>query len=197
MLLLLSCRRRRADAFGGGYRGVALAVAAVFAARLLATLLFGAVLLGPLAALTALDGPLDRRWTMIGADGLRLALLIVAPLWITWTPDTRRHLAAGHRLRRRRRRAAVGGRQGGAAPELLPPRRRERPVRPAARPPGRPPPALLRTGFVALPLAAAALVVVTLINKLLATGVDWFDLHQVALASYVAAGLFASCGGGR
>ena len=51
---------------------MALAVAAVFGARLLATLLFGAVLLGPLAALTAPGkGALDRRWTMIGADVLR------------------------------------------------------------------------------------------------------------------------------
>src|SRR3954453_11278940 len=43
--------------FGGGYRGVAFAVATVFAARILATLLFGAVLLGPLTALTSQDGP--------------------------------------------------------------------------------------------------------------------------------------------
>ncbi|MER7201365.1 dTMP kinase, partial [Streptomyces sp. NPDC000188] len=73
--------------FGGGYRGVAFAVAAVFGARVLATLLFGAVLLGPLTSLTSADGPLDRRWTMVGADGVRAALLIVAPLWIDWTPD--------------------------------------------------------------------------------------------------------------
>jgi dTMP kinase len=73
--------------FGGGYRGVAFAVATVFGARILATLLFGAVLLGPLTSLTSQDGPLDRRWTMVGADGLRAALLIVAPLWIDWTPD--------------------------------------------------------------------------------------------------------------
>ncbi|WP_240555539.1 hypothetical protein, partial [Streptomyces albus] len=33
--------------FGGGYRGMALVVAVVFGLRLLATLLFGAVLLGP------------------------------------------------------------------------------------------------------------------------------------------------------
>ena len=39
--------------FGGGYRGLALVITAVFGARLLATLLFGAVLLGPVAALLA------------------------------------------------------------------------------------------------------------------------------------------------
>lgn len=72
--------------FGGGYRGAAFAVATVFGARVLATVLFGAVLLGPLTTLTAPDGPLDRRWTMVGADGVRAALLIVAPLWIDWTP---------------------------------------------------------------------------------------------------------------
>ena len=52
-----------------------------------ASLLFGAVLLGPLTSLTAQEGPLDRRWTMVGADGVRAALLIVAPLWIDWIPD--------------------------------------------------------------------------------------------------------------
>src|SRR4051812_44399243 len=57
-----------AQSFGGGYRGVAFAVAAVFAARLVATLLCGAVLLGPLSSLTAPGGPLDGRWTMIGCD---------------------------------------------------------------------------------------------------------------------------------
>lgn len=72
---------------GAGYRGAAFAVAAVFGARILSTVLFGAVLLGPLTALTAPGGPVDRRWLMIGTDGLRLALLVVAPLWIDWMPD--------------------------------------------------------------------------------------------------------------
>lgn len=39
-----------AGSFGGGYRGVAFAVATVFGVRILATLLFGAVLLGPLTS---------------------------------------------------------------------------------------------------------------------------------------------------
>ncbi|MFF7385409.1 dTMP kinase [Streptomyces griseoluteus] len=179
--------------FGGGYRGAAFAVATVFGARVLATVLFGAVLLGPLTTLTAPDGPLDRRWTMVGADGVRAALLIVAPLWIDWTP--------GNALTVLLATAFVTGLaerlwtvcRESAAPALLP----------APPPEGasvRPLPdhldALrrlsLRTGFVALPLAAAALVTASLFNNLLATGIAWFDQHHAALAAYVAAGLFAA-----
>ncbi|MFG2607572.1 dTMP kinase [Streptomyces sp. NPDC048514] len=179
--------------FGGGYRGVAFAVATVFAARILAVLLFGAVLLGPLTTLTAQDGPLDRRWTMVGADGVRALLLIVAPLWIDWTPDnalavllvTAFVVGVAERLWTVCRESA--------APALLP----------APPPEGatvRPLPdhldALrrlwLRTGFLAVPLAAAALLVAALLNNLLGTGIAWFDQHQVALGSYVAAGLFAA-----
>ena len=191
LLLLTLQATAAAHAFGGGYRALALATAAVFAARLVATLLFGAVLLGPLTSLTARNGPLDRRWTMIGADGVRLALFIVAPLWITWSPGSA-HLwllatvfAAGVAERL----WAVA--KDGAAAGLLP-APGDTSVRPA-------PDNLatlhrldLRTSFVALPLAAAALVVVTLVNTLIAVGVDWFHLHQVALSSYVAAGLFSS-----
>ncbi|BFO14014.1 hypothetical protein SHKM778_04020 [Streptomyces sp. KM77-8] len=50
----------------------------------------------------------------------------------------------------------------------------------------------LRTSFVAIPLAAVTLVVAALLNNLLATGIDWFGEHRAALASYVAAGLFAA-----
>ncbi|SHN31621.1 dTMP kinase [Actinacidiphila paucisporea] len=180
-----------ANAFGGGYRGVALATAAVFAVRLVATVLFGAVLLGPLSAATAEGGPLDRRWTMIGADAVRLALFIVAPLWITWSPDSAHLwlLATAFAAGIAERLWAVA--KDGAAPMLLPPKG-DTSVRPA-------PDHLatlhrldLRTSFVALPLAAAAMVVVTLVNTLLATGINWFDLHQVALSSYVAAGLFSA-----
>ncbi len=74
------------EAFGPGLRGAAFAVAAAFGARALSTLLFGAVLLGPMTSFIAPGGPLDRRWTMITVDGLRVALLVVAPLWIVWTP---------------------------------------------------------------------------------------------------------------
>ncbi|MEU7180917.1 MULTISPECIES: dTMP kinase [Streptomyces] len=179
--------------FGGGYRGVAFAVTAVFAARILAALLFGAVLLGPLSALTAPGGPLDRRWTMIGADGLRLVLLVVAPLWIDWTPGSALiWLLATVFVTGVAERLWTVARES-AAPGLLP----------APPPEGaavRPLPDNLdalrrlsqRTTFVSLPLAAAALVVVALVGKLLATGIDWFGAHQAALGSYVAAGLFAA-----
>ncbi|OIJ89728.1 dTMP kinase [Streptomyces colonosanans] len=179
--------------FGGGYRGVAFAIATVFGARVLATVLFGAVLLGPLTALTSPEGPLDRRWTMAVADGLRAALLIVAPLWIDWTP--------GNALTALLATAFVTGVaerfwtvcRESAAPALLP----------APPPEGatvRPLPdhldALrrlsLRTRFMAVPLAAAGLVTASLLNNLLGAGIAWFDQHQAALASYVAAGLFAA-----
>ncbi|MER7692955.1 dTMP kinase [Streptomyces sp. NPDC097610] len=179
--------------FGGGYRGVALAVAAVFGARILATLLFGAILLGPLTSLTSQEGPLDRRWTMVGADGLRAVLMLIAPLWIDWTPDNA--LAALLVL------AFVTGVaerfwtvcRESAAPALLPaPPLEGATVRPL-------PDHLdalrrlsLRTAFVAVPIAAATLVVVSLVSNLLGAGIAWFDQHQGALASYVAAGLFAA-----
>ncbi|MFF5255606.1 dTMP kinase [Streptomyces leeuwenhoekii] len=182
-----------AGSFGGGYRGVAFAVATVFGVRILATLLFGAVLLGPLTSLTSQDGPLDRRWTMVGADGLRAALLIIAPLWIDWTPDDALAvLLVTVFVSGVAERFWTVCRQS-AAPALLP----------APPPEGatvRPLPdhldALrrlsLRTSFVAIPLAAAALVVAGLLNNLLGAGVDWFAAHQAALASYVAAGMFAA-----
>ncbi|MEU0334896.1 dTMP kinase [Streptomyces sp. NPDC006193] len=194
VLVLLALQAAVAEgAFGGGYRGVAFAVATVFAARILATLLFGAVLLGPLTALTAQEGPLDRRWTMVGADGVRAALLIIAPLWVDWTPDnalaallvTAFVVGVAERLWTVCRESA--------APALLPsPPPEGATVRPL-------PDHLdalrrlsLRTTFLAVPLAAATLVAAALLNNLLGTGVAWFDQHQAALGSYVAAGLFAA-----
>jgi dTMP kinase len=191
LLVLTTQAAGAAGALGGGYRGVAFALALVFTARLAAVVLVGVVLLGPVSALTSADGPLDRRWTMIGADGVRLALFIVAPLWITWVPDTAHVwlLVTAFVAGVAERLWAVA--RDGAAPLLLPPPG-DTSVRPA-------PDHLatlhrldLRTSFCALPLAAAALVVVTLVNTVLAVGVDWFDLHQVALSSYVTAGLFSS-----
>ncbi|MEV8552613.1 dTMP kinase [Streptomyces glaucescens] len=182
-----------AGSFGGGYRGVAFAVATVFGVRILATLLFGAVLLGPLTSLTSPDGPLDRRWTMVGADGVRAALLIVAPLWIDWTPDDALAVLLVTVFV-----TGVAERfwtvcRESAAPALLP----------APPPEGatvRPLPdhldALrrlsLRTNFVAVPVAGAVLVAAALLNNLLGAGADWFSQHQAALGAYVAAGLFAA-----
>ncbi|MFB7631976.1 dTMP kinase [Streptomyces sp. NPDC056149] len=179
--------------FGGGYRGAAFAVTAVFGVRMLATLLFGAVLLGPLSALTAPDGPLDRRWTMMTVDGLRIALLVIAPLWIDWTPTSALAwllvtvfvTGVGERFWTVARESA--------APALLP---APPPEGAAIRPLPDNMDALrrlsLRTAFVAVPIAAAALLVCALIGRLLGTGVAWFDVHQAALGSYLAAGLFAA-----
>ncbi|MFE1959187.1 dTMP kinase [Streptomyces sp. NPDC059479] len=252
VLLLLSLQAAIAEgSFGAGYRGAAFAVAAVFGARVLATLLFGAVLLGPLSGLLApgrgarpvpagavpagaadtgaagVDagagadvvgtdgatkaakaktkatkksakpardgGPLDRRWTMIVADVLRLVLLIIAPLWLEWSPDRALPilLATVFVLGAAERFWTVA--KESAAPALLP----APPLEGAA---VRPLPdhfdALrrlsLRTAFAAVPVAAAVLLVATLIGNLLGTGIDWFSLHQAALGSYVAAGLFAA-----
>ncbi|KUN79271.1 dTMP kinase [Streptomyces griseoruber] len=178
--------------FGGGYRGVAFAVATVFAVRILATLLFGAVLLGPLTSLTSPEGPLDRRWTMVGADGLRAALLLVAPLWIDWTPDDAlAFLLVTAFVTGVAERFWTVARES-AAPALLPaPPLEGATVRPL-------PDHLdalrrlsLRTGFLAIPLGAATLVVAALFNNLLGVGIEWFAQHQAALASYVAGGLFA------
>ncbi|MFF9814236.1 dTMP kinase [Streptomyces sp. NPDC014006] len=179
--------------FGGGYRGVAFAVATVFAVRILATLLCGAILLGPLTSLTSPDGPLDRRWTMVGADGVRAALLIVAPLWIDWTPRNALALLLVTAFLTSVAERLWAVCRESAAPALLPaPPPEGATVRPL-------PDHLdtlrrlsLRTGFVSIPLGAAALVLAALLNNLLGTGIDWFDQHTAALASYLAAGLFAA-----
>ncbi|MEU0598375.1 dTMP kinase [Streptomyces sp. NPDC006393] len=179
--------------FGGGYRGVAFAVAIVFGARILATVLFGAVLLGPLTSLTSQEGPLDRRWTMAGADGLRAALLIVAPLWIDWTPgDAPAALLVTVFVTGIAERFWTVCRES-AAPALLPaPPPEGATVRPLPDHMDALRRLSLRTNFLAIPLAAAALVVASLFNNLLGTGVAWFDQHQAALGAYVAAGLFAA-----
>ncbi|MFJ6555236.1 dTMP kinase [Streptomyces luteogriseus] len=194
VLVLLALQAAIAEgSFGGGYRGVAFAVATVFGVRILATLLFGAVLLGPLTALTSQDGPLDRRWTMVGADGLRAALLIVAPLWIDWTPENALAVLLVTAFV-----AGVAERfwtvcRESAAPALLPaPPPEGATVRPLPDHMDALRRLSLRTDFVAIPLAAVALVVAGLFNNLLGAGIDWFGQHQAALASYVAAGLFAA-----
>ncbi|KAA0935808.1 dTMP kinase [Streptomyces apricus] len=194
VLVLLALQAAVADgSFGGGYRGVALAVAAVFGTRILATLLFGAVLLGPLTSLTSQDGPLDRRWTMVGADGVRVVLLIIAPLWIDWTPENALAVLLVTAFV-----TGVAERfwtvcRESAAPALLPaPPLEGATVRPLPDHMDALRRLTLRTGFVALPLAAATLVGAGLLNNLLGAGVEWFARHQAALASYVSAGLFAA-----
>ncbi|MCA1217638.1 dTMP kinase [Streptomyces sp. 8L] len=244
VLVVLTLQAAISDgSFGPGYRGVAFAVAAVFGARVVATLLFGAVLLGPLTALLAPGGggsasgsgasrattsgpedtadnagkkpgaagasdaakasrapkpprdggPLDRRWTMIVTDAVRLALLIVAPLWIDWMPDRALPILLSTVFV-----AGVAERfwtvaKDSAAPALLPP---PPPEGDAVRPLPDHLDALrrlsLRTSFLAVPAAAFVLLVATLVSNLLGTGVAWFSLHQVGLGSYVAAGLFAA-----
>ncbi|PSJ29977.1 dTMP kinase [Streptosporangium nondiastaticum] len=193
VLLLLSLQAAVAEgSFGGGYRGAALAVAAVLAARLLATLLFGAVLLGPLSSLIAPAGPLDRRWTMIGADGVRAALLVVAPLWLGWT-GTRAPaflLITAFVIGVAERVWTVV--KDSAAPALLPaPAVEGSAVRPLPDHYDALRRLSLRTSFVSLPFAAAALLAVTLIGNLLGAGIDWFHQHQAALGSFLAAALFA------
>jgi dTMP kinase len=194
VLVLLALQAAVAEStFGGGYRGVALTVACVLGTRALSTLIFGAVLLGPLTSLTSAEGPLDRRWTMVGADGFRLVLLILAPLWIDWTPGSAVALLLVTVFL-----TGVAERlwticRASAAPALLPP---PPPEGASIRPLPDHLDALrrlsLRTTVGALPLAAAVLVTATLISNLLGAGADWFTEHQAALASYVAAGLFAA-----
>ncbi|MFF4270154.1 dTMP kinase [Streptomyces sp. NPDC001536] len=194
VLVVLALQAAIAEgSFGGGYRGVAFAVATVFGVRILATLLFGAVLLGPLTSLTSQEGPLDRRWTMVGADAVRTLALIVAPLWIDWTPDNALAvlLVTAFVIGVAERFWTVC--RESAAPALLPaPPPEGATVRPLPDHMDALRRLSLRTGFVAIPLAAAALVTASLLNNLLGAGIDWFAQHQAALASYVAAGLFAA-----
>ncbi|MFG2760548.1 dTMP kinase [Streptomyces wuyuanensis] len=194
VLILLALQTAVAEgAFGGGYRGAAFAVAAVFGVRILATFLFGAVLLGPLTALTAPGGPLDRRWTMVGADGIRIALLVIAPLWIDWTPDSAvAYVLATVFVVGVAERFWTVARES-AAPALLPaPPLEGAAVRPLPDHQDALRRLFLRTSFAVIPAGAAVLLVATLIGNLLGTGVEWFSVHQAALGSYVAAGLFAA-----
>ncbi|KJY46294.1 hypothetical protein VR46_09895, partial [Streptomyces sp. NRRL S-444] len=184
------------ETFGSGYQGWALTVAAVFGVRILATLLFGAVLLGPLAKLLApkeAGGKLDRRWTMVGADGVRLGLFVVAPLWLDWIP--------AHALTALLATVFVSGvaerlwtlAKDSAAPALLPsPPPEGATVRPLPDHLDALRRLTLRTSFAAMPVAAAVLLVATLVGKALGLGVDWFAENQAALGSYVASGLFAA-----
>jgi dTMP kinase len=195
LLVLLALAFRAAaetEAFGGGYAGPLFALAAVLAVRLLATLLFGAVLLGPLTQL--LTTRLDRRWTLLGCDLLRFALLAVAPYWIVWTRGgavtwllvTVFAAAAVERVW-----TAV---KEASAPALLPSSHpvggSEGPVRPSLEHLETLRSIDLWTGYAALPAAAALFVLLTLVDNAFATGIDWLHAHQTTAASWGAAALF-------
>ncbi|WP_344463024.1 dTMP kinase [Kitasatospora kazusensis] len=177
--------------FGHGYRGEAFAVAAVLAARLLASGLFGAALLGPLHRLVG--GRLDRRWTLLGADVLRAVLIGVAPWWLTWTHGSAVYLLLGTAFLTGAAERVWSVTKGAAVPGLLPP---ADPYAPAAE--QRPSAAELdtvrrldlRTGWATVPLAAVALIALTLVNNVCAAlGSDWLRANQVTVAGLGAAAL--------
>ncbi len=170
--------------FGDTDRGLLLTVAAVFGARLVGTVLFGAALLGPVAQLTH---RLDRRWTLLGADVLRVVLLALAPFWTVWASSQATiWLLVTVFLAAVAERFATVVRES-TGPQLLP-----------TADPGTTPldqrPALRRidrwTGYATVPLAAAVLALVMVIENGLATGVGWLNDHQGALAAFAAAGFF-------
>ncbi|MFD7411484.1 dTMP kinase [Kitasatospora purpeofusca] len=185
--------------FGDLPRSLAFAVAAVLATRLAATGLVGAALLGPVHGL--LTGRLDRRWTLFGADVLRVVLVGVAPWWIVWLGSGPKPsgaatwvlLATVFLTGAAERVWAIA--KAAAVPALLPP---VDPYAPAGE--RRPSAANLatvrtldhRTGWAALPLGAGALVVLTLLNNVFAAiGSDWLRAHQTTFAALGAAALFA------
>ncbi|MDH6111452.1 dTMP kinase [Kitasatospora sp. MAP12-15] len=186
-----------AGQFGGGYRGVAFAVALVFAVRLAATLLFGAVLLGPLHSL--LSSRLDRRWTLIGADGLRAVLLGIAPWWFGWLGGSGAAsalLASVFVAGAAERVWAVA--KDATTPLLLPaadPYAPQSEQRPSATQLQTVRTLDLRTGWATVPLAAVALVGFTLLNNLFAAlGSQWLREHQLTVAALGAAGLLVASG---
>ncbi|MFD7592975.1 dTMP kinase [Kitasatospora sp. NPDC059812] len=186
--------------FGALPRSLAFAVTAVLAVRLAATGLVGVALLGPVHRLVA--GRLDRRWTLFGADALCALLIGLAPWWTVWLGSGPKPsgaaayvllatvfvTGAAERVR--------GIAKDAAVPGLLPP---ADPYAPAAE--QRPAAAHLDTvrsidrftGWATLPLAAAGLVALTLLNNIgAALGSDWLRAHQVTFAALGAAGLFAA-----
>ncbi|WP_327678458.1 dTMP kinase [Kitasatospora sp. NBC_00458] len=203
-LLVLLALTVVATALGGQFgdlpRSLAFAVAAVFAARLAATGLVGAALLGPVHGL--LTGRLDRRWTLLGADALRAVLIAVAPWWTVWLGGTGAEpsgaatwvlLATVFLTGAAERVWTIG--KAAAVPALLPP------ANPFAPPAERRPSAANlasvrtldhRTGWATVPLAAAALVALTLLDNVFAAlGSDWLRAHQTTFAALGAAALFA------
>ena len=188
--------------FGGLPRSVAFAVAAVFAARLAATVLFGAVLLGPLHRLVTTK--LDRRWTLLGTDALRAVLIGLAPWWVVWFPATAGEPASGTATYVLLATVFVTGAaeriwtitKGATAPALLPSANPYAPLaeqRPSAANLDTVRTLDLRTGWATVPLAAVALVLLTLLNNAgAALGSDWLRTHQSTLAALGSAALFVT-----
>ena len=193
--------------FGDLPRSVAFAVAAVFAARLAATVLFGAALLGPLHRLVTTK--LDRRWTLLGADALRAVLIGLAPWWVVWLPATDTASATGGSASGAATYALLATvfvtgaaeriwtvTKGATAPALLPAANPYAPLaeqRPSAANLDTVRTLDLRTGWATVPLAAAALVVLTLLNNAgAALGSDWLRGHQSTLAALGSAALFVT-----
>ncbi|WP_344635069.1 dTMP kinase [Kitasatospora cystarginea] len=179
--------------FGHGYRAQALAVAAVLGVRVFATLLFGAVLLGPVHGLVA--GKLDRRWVLFGADALRAVLIGVAPWWLGWSPGSATYLLLGTVFLTGAAERVWSVAKTAAVPSLLPPADAG-----AAPSEQRPSVASLdavrtldmRTGWATVPLAAIALVAFTLVNNVFAAlGSHWLRTHQFTAAGVGAALLLA------
>ncbi|MFJ6212292.1 dTMP kinase [Streptomyces sp. NPDC092296] len=193
VLTLLTLQASAAEQLlGGGYRGLALTLAAVFAARLAATGLLGALLLGPLHSLLA--ERLDRRWTLLGCDVLRAVLVGVAPWWVVWTGGNAAIwlfvtvFVAGAAER------VWTIAKGATASALLPaPAPYTPPVGPgAAGSQAETVRSLDRaTGWATVPLAAAVLVALTLVGNVVATASDWLRAHQATSAALGAAALFA------
>ncbi|WP_035847623.1 dTMP kinase [Kitasatospora azatica] len=195
LLALTVTAASSAEQFGGGYRGVAFALTLVFAVRLLAAGLLGVLLLGPLHRL--LSTWVDRRWTLIGADGLRAALVAVAPWWSVWTHGS----AATYALFGTVFAAGAAERvwsaaKGAAAPALLPAANPYAPTgeqRPSAANLDTLRTLDLRTGWATVPLAAVLLVGCTLLNNLVAAlGSHWLREHQLTTAALGAALLFVA-----
>ncbi|TDU05637.1 thymidylate kinase [Streptomyces sp. 846.5] len=164
------------------YRHALLGIAAVLGARLLASLAVGVLLLGPVHRL--LDKA-DRRWSLLGTDVLGAVLIGVAPFWTVWFHSTAAIwlivtafvLGAAERFGAIAREAVAGRLLPSAAPGV--------PVvdqSPVLRHIDR------RTGYAALPLAAAALAGFSLIENGIASGGNWLGHHVGTVSAFGAAG---------
>ncbi|MFC1404569.1 MULTISPECIES: dTMP kinase [Streptacidiphilus] len=168
------------------YRHALLGIAAVLAARLLASLVVGVLLLGPVHRL--LDKA-DRRWSLFGTDVLAAVLIGVAPFWTVWVHSTAAIwlVVSAFVLGAAERIGAIA--REAVAARLLPSSAPGVPVADQA-------PVLRhidrRTGYAALPLAAAALAGFSLIENGLASGGDWLAHHVGTVSAFGAAGFLVA-----